>query len=97
MHELTDVTGTCVDEGLFFVHSSELEDDEDVGVMGTELLPVNYCNKSLSGPALAWWNHTFESFFSLYHLTYQMIPLLCSRFLVFFSLSECLLSSWQGV
>lgn len=30
---------TCVDEGLFFVHSSELEDDEEVGVMGTELLP----------------------------------------------------------
>ena len=39
VEELTDVTGTCVDEGLFFVHSSELEDDEEVGVMGTELLP----------------------------------------------------------
>lgn len=39
VEELTDVTGTCVDEGLFFVHSSELEEDEEVGVMGTELLP----------------------------------------------------------
>lgn len=27
------------------MHSSELEDDEEVGVMGTELLPVNYFNK----------------------------------------------------
>jgi len=44
--KLTDVTGTCVDEGLFLMHSSELEDDEDVGVMGTELLPGNYFNKS---------------------------------------------------
>lgn len=45
IYKLTDVTGTCVDEGLFFVHSSELEDDEDVGVIGTELLPVNNFNQ----------------------------------------------------
>lgn len=45
VYALTDVTGTCVDEGLFFVHSSELEDDEEVGVMGTELLPVNHFNQ----------------------------------------------------
>ncbi len=41
VYKRTDVTGTCVDEGLFFVHSSEFEEDEEVGVMGTELLPVN--------------------------------------------------------
>ncbi len=45
VYKLTDVTGTCDDEGLFFVHSSELEDDEEVGVMGTELLPVNNLNQ----------------------------------------------------
>ncbi len=44
VYKRTDVTGTCVDEGLFFVHSSELEEDEEVGVMGTELLPVNNLN-----------------------------------------------------
>lgn len=27
------------------MHSSELEDDEEVGVMGTELLPVNNLNQ----------------------------------------------------
>lgn len=64
MHELTDVTGTCVDEGLFFVHSSELEDDEDVGVIGTELLPVNYFNKSVSSES-----HINESFFYLFCIT----------------------------
>lgn len=26
------------------MHSSELEEDEEVGVMGTELLPVNHFN-----------------------------------------------------
>lgn len=37
---LTEDTDTCVVGGLFFVHSSELEDEDEVGVMGTELLPV---------------------------------------------------------
>lgn len=69
MHELTDVTGTCVDEGLFFVHSSELEDDEDVGVIGTELLPVNYFNKSISSES-----HINESFFFYHNFVSLNIP-----------------------